>query len=69
MLAVDFEKIAEAGKRTPRRSRGERDGGARTLYFTNPVWDRLKAKCDAQGISVSKYLQTLAVMSLDEDER
>jgi len=43
----------------------ERDGRGRELYFRDPIWERLKHRCAKREISVSRYLQTLAELSVD----
>lgn len=63
---VGFEAVAEKVELMPKQSKwGQRTGKVRTVYFADRDWERLKAKCDARGISVSRYLQTLAEMSLE----
>lgn len=65
MLAIDFDKIADAAERTPKQvGWGERTGKGREVYFDGPIWDELRRRCDERGISVSRYLQTLAAMTL-----
>lgn len=65
MQAVDFDKVVAAAGRTAKYTRrGERDGGNRTIYFPNKTWDELRRRCDERGISISRYLQTLAVLTL-----
>lgn len=68
---MGFSSVAEKVEAQPymRRKRGESDGVGRLVYFERSSWERLKARCEARGISVSRYLQTLAELSLDEDER
>lgn len=68
---MGFAKVAEqvATQKWKSVRHGERDGRGREVYFQNKVWERLKRRCDERGISVSRYLQTLALMSLEEDER
>lgn len=62
-----FSAVAEkvADQRWKSVKDGHRDGRGREVYFRDPVWNRLKEKCEARGISVSRYLQTLAEMSLE----
>lgn len=70
MLAVDFDKIADAAAKSALKHArwGERDGGNRCIYFPNDTWEELRRRCEERGISVSRYLQTVAAASLIAEE-
>lgn len=71
LSTMGFEAIAEKLKDEKWKScpDGEGDGVKVLTYFRRKsVHRRLKERCERAGISVSRYLATLAEMSL-EDER
>ena len=68
---MGFEAVAKKVESQPYmiRPKGESNGIRVNQYFRRETYERLQAKCRARGISVSRYLMTLAEESIAEDER
>lgn len=68
---MGFEAIARKVEQQPYMAapKGKSDGIRVNIYYQRAVYERLKARCHARGISVSRYLATLAEESIAEDER
>lgn len=68
---MGFNAVAEKveSQKWKQTRHGQGDGAKTLLYFQRPVLEELKRRCAERGISVSRFLQTLAVESLEADER
>lgn len=67
---MGFQAVAEKVKEEQRNVSpyGESDGVKVLMYFRRKgVHRRLKERCEREGISVSRFLSTLAELSLEDD--
>lgn len=63
---MGFDSVAKmvAEQKWKARPDGQGEGQRTQLYFQRPVLERLRKLCDERGISVSRYLQTRAMIDL-----